>query len=230
MSGKALFEYPIRLAVLLCELVGKLYFRIGYRPRLTFTGKEVVSFRFREPSIIIANHTSTNDPILLLSLITHKRSIVVAKDWFEKKQFHWILSREKCIPCDRYNLDTEWALLAKKQLEAGNSVIIFPEGKCREDGLLNEFKSGFAFLARSTGVPVIPVGIDGVYRFGHRTQIVVGEAERIPRVKGIPSSAHLAERSEYFRQKVWRLKLFAKKAQAAELPPPESTPPEEVKT
>lgn len=229
MSGKALFEYPIRAAVWLCELVGKLYFRIGFRPQLTFTGKDVSSLHFREPSILIANHTSTNDPILLLSLITHKRSIVVAKDWFEKKQFHWILSREKCIPCDRYNLDTEWALLAKKQLEAGNSVIIFPEGKCREDGLLNEFKSGFAFLARSTGAPVIPVGIDGVYKLGHRTRLVVGDAEKISRVKGISSSAHLAERSEYFRQKVWKLKLLAKNVPFRELPPAESTPPEEVK-
>ncbi len=225
----AFFEYFIRLAVVLCEVVGKLYFRIGFRPKVMFTDPSVPSTRFKEPSIIIANHTSTSDPILLLTLITRKRSIVVAKDWFEMKKFHWILSREKCIPCDRYNLDTEWALLARKQLEAGNSVIIFPEGKCREDGLLNEFKSGFAFLARSTGAPVVSVGLDGIYRFGHRTRVVFGDAERICRVKGISSSEHLAERSEYFRKKVWRLKQLALGISGKDLPIAEKTPPEETK-
>ena len=106
-------------------------------------------------------------------------------------------------------MDTEWALIAKRELEKGNSVIIFPEGKCRYDGLLNEFKTGFAFLARSTGAPVLAVGLDGIYKFGHRTQVVVAEPEKIERVKGIPSSKHLAERSEYFRQKIWTLKQKA---------------------
>ncbi len=226
----AIFEPFIRLAVVLCEVLGKLYFRIGFRPKVTFTDPSITSTRFREPSIVIANHTSTSDPILLLTLITRKRSIVVAKDWFEMKKFHWILSREKCIPCDRYNLDTEWALLAKKQLEAGNSVLIFPEGKCREDGLLNEFKSGFAFLARSTGAPVVSVGLDGIYRFGHRTRVVFGDAERIGRVKGISSSKHLAERAEFFRQKVWRLKQQALGISGKDLPVAENTPPEETET
>ena len=39
--------------------------------------------------------------------------------------------------------------------------------------------------------------------------MVVGDAEKIERVKGVPSSKHLAERSEYFRQKVWTLKQRA---------------------
>lgn len=225
----AIREFFIRIAIVLCELAGKLYFRIAFRPKIVFTDPSVNSLRISTPSILIANHTSTFDPILLLTLFTQKRSIVVAKDWFEMKKFHWILSRERCISCDRYNLDTEWALKAKKALEAGDSVIIFPEGKCREDGLLGEFKQGFAFLARSTGAPVIPIGIDGIYKFGHRTQVVFGKAEPIPRVKGIPSSKHLTERSEAFRQKVWKLKLKALGAADRELPPAENTPEEVAK-
>ena len=118
-------------------------------------------------------------------------------------------------------------MLAKRELEKGNNVIIFPEGKCRYDGLLNEFKTGFAFLARSTGAPVLSVGIDGIYKRGHRTQIVVSEPEKIERVKGIPSSKHLAERSEYFRQKVWGLKQRALGVtNAPELPVAAETPEE----
>jgi len=93
---------------------------------------------------------------------------------------------------------------------------------------LNEFKTGFAFLARSTGAPVLSVGIDGIYKIGHRTQVVVDEPEIIERVKGIPSSKHLAERSEYFRQKVWNLKQQALGQQGAVLPVASETPEEIV--
>ena len=153
---------------------------------------------------------------------------MVAKDQVEDPHFRWALSRFKnVVPCDRFNLDTEWALLAKKELEKGNSVIIFPEGKCRYDGLLNEFKTGFAFLARSTGAPVLSLGIDGIYKVGHRTRVVVGEPETIERVKGVPSSKHLAERSEYFRQKIWGLKQQALgKTEIPELPCAAETPAE----
>ena len=45
-------------------------------------------------------------------------------------------------------------------------------------------------------------------------------------MKGIPSSKHLAERSEYFRQKVWNLKQQAIGQQGAVLPVAAETPEE----
>ena len=208
----------------------RVYLLVAYRPKIEYVGETVKSPRLKTPSVIIANHTSMLDPLMMLAIFFHHRSIVVAKDQVEDPHFSWALTRVKCvIPCDRFNLDTEWALIAKKELEKGNSVIIFPEGKCRYDGLLNEFKTGFAFLARSTGAPVVSVGLDGIYKFGHRTRVIVGESEKIERVKGVPSSKHLAERSEYFRQIVWKLKQQAlAKAEISELPVAAETPAEEA--
>jgi 1-acyl-sn-glycerol-3-phosphate acyltransferase len=73
---------------------------------------------------------------------------------------------------------------------------------------------------------VLSVGLEGVYKIGRRTRIVVGEPEKIERVKGIPSSKHLAERSEYFRQKVWKLKQRAIGQTGAILPVAAETPEE----
>ena len=186
----------------------RVYLFVAYRPKIEYVGESVKSPRLKTPSVIIANHTSMLDPLMMLAIF---------------------FRRVKCvIPCDRFNLDTEWALLAKRELEKGNNVIIFPEGKCRYDGLLNEFKTGFAFLARSTGAPVVSVGLDGIYKFGHRTRVVVGESEKIERVKGVPSSKHLAERSEYFRQKVWALKQKALGVAEAPVLPVAAETPEEV--
>lgn len=223
-----LFELFMQLVMVVVIYTVRVYLFVAYRPKIVFTDGSVKSSRLKTPSILVANHTSMWDPLMMLAIFFHKRSIVVAKDQIEDPHFSWALTRVKCvIPCDRFNLDTEWALIAKKEIEKGNSVIIFPEGKCRYDGLLNEFKTGFAFLARSTGAPVVSVGLDGIYKFGHRTQVVVGGSEKIERVKGIPSSQHLAERSEYFRQKVWKLKQAAIGAtEARELPVAADTPEE----
>jgi 1-acyl-sn-glycerol-3-phosphate acyltransferase len=50
-------------------------------------------------------------------------------------------------------------------------------------------------------------------------------------VKGIPSSKHLAERSEYFRQKVWALKQRALGvAEPPVLPVAAETPSEQIPT
>ena len=223
-----LFELFMQLVMVIVIYTVRVYLFVWYRPKVSFVGETVKSPRLKTPSVIIANHSSMWDPLMMLAIFFHHKSIVVAKDQIEDPHFSWALTRVKCvIPCDRFNLDTEWALIAKRELEKGNSVIIFPEGKCRYDGLLNEFKTGFAFLARSTGAPVLSVGVDGIYKRGHRTQIVVSEPEKIERVKGIPSSKHLTERSEYFRQKVWGLKQQALgKTEVAPLPVAAETPEE----
>ena len=224
-----LFELFMRLVMVVVIYTVRVFLYVWYRPKVEFVGESVKSSRLKTPSVLIANHTSMLDPLMMLAIFFHKRSIVVAKDQVEDPHFSWALTRVKCvIPCDRFNLDTEWALIAKKELEKGNSVIIFPEGKCRYDGLLNEFKTGFAFLARSTGAPVVSVGLDGIYKFGHRTRVIVDDAEKIERVKGVPSSKHLAERSEYFRQKVWKLKQKALGVAEAPVLPVAAETPEEV--
>jgi 1-acyl-sn-glycerol-3-phosphate acyltransferase len=225
----SLFEILMHLVVVVVIYTVRVFMFAWFRPKVEWTGNTVKSAHLKTPSVIIANHTSMLDPIMMLAVFFYNHSIVVAKDQVEDPHFSWALTRAKCvIPCDRFNMDTEWALLAKRELEKGNSVIIFPEGKCRYDGLLNEFKTGFAFLARSTGAPVLSVGLDGIYKFGHRTHVVVAEPERIERVKGIPSSKHLAERSEYFRQKVWNLKQRALGVAEVSTLPVSAETPEEV--
>lgn len=226
---KQILDLPMMAVVYLCEVLVRIYFALIIRPQVVFTDASVQKFKFSEPSIVILNHTTMLDPLLIMALVRRPRNILVAKDQYELPYFHWILKRFKAIPIDRFDpWDTSWLAPTKKALASGSSIIIFPEGKCREDGLLNEFKSGFAMLARSTGAPVVSVAFDGIYKFGHRTQVRVGNAEKIERVKGVSSSDYLAEKSEYFRQKIWSLKQQALGKTGEVLPPPSETPAEVV--
>lgn len=200
----------------------RLYMYVLYRPKAHFVDKAVQTNRLKKPCIVIANHTTIVDPPFILSVLRGKTAIVIAKDWFEKPGINWICRAANGIPCDRFNLDTEWALLAKKELKKGRSVIIFPEGKCREDGDLNEFKPGFAFLARSTGFPVVCIGLDGTYTFGHRIHYVVDVPRHIERTKGVASSVDLENQSAQMRERVKRLKAGAVRRSIAALPAPET--------
>lgn len=218
------------LAVKTCEYVVRFYVAFIVRPKLVFTDPSVQKkLKFSEPCIVIANHTTTFDPLMLMHLVKGKRNILVAKDWYEMPKFHWLLKRFNAIPIDRYNpLDASWLSLTKKNIAKGFSIVIFPEGKCREDGLLNEFKSGFAMLSRSTGLPIVSIGIDGIYKRGHRPVLCISGKEKVERVKGVPSGEYLSEKSEYFRQKVWNLKQQALGRTGVVLPVAKYTPEEVV--
>lgn len=200
----------------------RIYMHVVYRPKAHFVDRKIQTNRLKTPCIVIANHTTIVDPPFLLSILKGKTSVVIAKDWYEKGGINWICRAANGVPCDRFNLDTEWALLAKKQLKKGRSVVIFPEGKCREDGELNEFKSGFAFLARSTGCPVVSIGLDGKYSFGHRIHYVVDVPRVIERTKGLSSSVDLENHSAQFRERVKLLKKCAIAHSLDQLPPPET--------
>ena len=63
---------------------------------------------------------------------------------------------------------------SKRVIDAGWSVLYFPEGRRSETGALLEFKSGIGMLAVLTGRPVVPVGIKG-------TEDVMPMGARYPR-------------------------------------------------
>lgn len=185
------------------------FINIAFRPKALYVNKQIQSRKFKEPAIIVANHTAYWDPVFILSVLRGKTTIVIAKDKYEKKAVHWIAKGIHAVPVDRFNMDTDWIMAAKNAVKDGYSVIIFPEGKTRRDGELNEFKSGFAFLAKITGAPVVPVGLEGVYKFGRRCHYVIGTPEKITRTPGVPSSQDLSDKSELFRQKVYSYKKCA---------------------
>lgn len=165
----------------------------------------------KTPSVIIANHTSHKDALFLFSTIRDTDiAMLVARDWYDKPQFNWIMKRAGCIPCDRFGLDTAWLRDALSALKDGKSILIFPEGRTRNDGELNEFKSGFSMLASLSGAPVISIGLSGKYKPFCKTHYVVGAPETLDRTKSM-NSEYLKEKSDEFRLTVSRLKKEALK-------------------
>ena len=63
---------------------------------------------------------------------------------------------------------------ARSVLDAGEVVVILPEGTRSRDGVLAEPRPGVALLATRTGVPVLPIGVSN-------TDHLLGRGSALPR-------------------------------------------------
>lgn len=120
----------------------------------------------RGPAVIIANHTSHFDTLIVLSVLPDKlydqTAVVAAADRFytEKLKGAWYSLRYNAFPIARHGgsaaLDySEWLL------RNDWSLLIFPEGTRSKTGDLLPFHPGPAILAKRQGLPVLPVHIQG---------------------------------------------------------------------
>ncbi len=118
------------------------------------------------PAVIVANHTSHFDTLIVLSILPDRlydrTAVVAAADRFytETLKSAWYSLRYNAFPISRHGgsaaLDySEWLL------RHDWSLLIFPEGTRSKTGDLLPFHPGPAILARRQGVPILPVSIQG---------------------------------------------------------------------
>ena len=119
--------------------------------------------------IILANHQSTWETLMIPILFKPIVSWVLKKELFKIPFFGWALSMVKPIAIDRSSGCTAVEQVTqggKARLDEGNWVCIFPEGTRVMPGASARYKMGGALLAKycadnadagSTGYPVYPV-------------------------------------------------------------------------
>lgn len=125
--------------------------------RVRVTGLENVPNEDR--LLIIANHESFLDG-LLLGLFLPKRATFVVHTGVLKHFFFrlWL----KMTP--HLSVDPASPLAMKKviqRLNAGENVVIFPEGRITLTGALMKVYDGPGFVAAKTGVKILPVRVEG---------------------------------------------------------------------
>ena len=153
-------DLPIwmRMVALACRIGARLFANV------VVEGLENVP---RTGAVILAiNHVSNADAFVTGSWIT-PRLRTRRIHWLGKKElFDWpvfgsMASRGGIHPVDRSTADVEAFRIATRILEAGDVLIIFPEGTRSPDGALQEPKDGLAVLALRTNAQIVPIGING---------------------------------------------------------------------
>ena len=113
------------------------------------------------PVIIVSNHVTYADPVLASIPVRRRVYYMAWNALFGVPGLSWLIRRLRAFPVEIESADPRAAREAVRLLQAGEAVMIFPEGGRSPDGRLQRFKPGAFRLACSLGVPVLPVTIVG---------------------------------------------------------------------
>lgn len=137
------------------RFVGHVFFRLYNR--CVITGNEHVPAK--SPYLVVANHSSILDGIILGSSLPHPTHIMVKKEAFDNPMTGWFLRKALAFPVDRAKPDPTTIKTALRVLADGHVLGIFPEGTRNLRGLIRPFKSGAIKFAIRQKVPILPAFI-----------------------------------------------------------------------
>jgi 1-acyl-sn-glycerol-3-phosphate acyltransferase len=115
------------------------------------------------PAIVVCNHVSYMDPIVLAGSVRRPMRFVMWYKIFQIPMLNFIFRTMKAIPIagareDREIMDEAFEKV-DAELAAGNIVCIFPEGAITRDGEIARFRPGIEKILRRRPVPVVPASL-----------------------------------------------------------------------
>ena len=131
---------------------------IGMGFNYKIEGSEV--FEDGKSYVLVANHTSMTDIMLMLIAVKKHPFVFVGKKELTKIPIFGFIYKRVCILVDRANSKSRYQVFerAQKRIEQGLSICIFPEGGVPEEHIiLDEFKDGAFRIAIEHGLPIVPM-------------------------------------------------------------------------
>jgi 1-acyl-sn-glycerol-3-phosphate acyltransferase len=126
------------------------------------------------PLILAANHASNLDaPVIgawLIPKLGRRIHWLGKKELFDWPVVGWMAANGGVHPVDRGAADVEAFRLARRILDEGQVLFVFPEGTRSPDGSLQAAHDGLASLALRTGAPIVPIAIAGSSKVWPRGQ------------------------------------------------------------
>ena len=140
------------IAKCICWIIFKLLFR------LKVTGQENIPQD--GPFIIVANHSSLLDPVILGVSVRPKVIFIAAAYLFKIGWLGYMLRKFNSIPVQREN-DIKAIKQSLEILKRDGVLGIFPEGGIDRQKNNLPVRAGAAYLAAKIGVPIVPIKIKG---------------------------------------------------------------------
>ena len=133
----------------------------GLRVRLDPTIREI------RGAVVICNHLSYLDPLLLIALLP-RHVTFVKRRFFSVPVFGWCLRAAGYVAAAEGTGLDEGTLRRldglRRHVEQGGTLFVFPEGRRARNGELGKFHAGAFRLARRFGVPLELVRLEGTDR------------------------------------------------------------------
>ena len=137
----------------LSRLAGRLFFRfrVIHRERMIQTG----------PVILAMNHQSYLDPPLAGTACDRAIYFLARRTLLDVPLLGWVLPKLNVIPVNQEGVDRSAIKALIRVLQAGNGVLVFPEGSRTPDGTLQPAEPGLGLVIAKTLAPVVPMRIFG---------------------------------------------------------------------
>lgn len=119
-------------------------------------------------SFFMSNHVNLFDPFVLNSRIPQLVRGLELESHFKIPVYGWLMKGFGNVPVPDRLTKKGYALMherTKTAIDAGTSLIVFPEGSRTRTGLLGKFRPGVFRIAAEVGAPIVPVTIVGSYDF-----------------------------------------------------------------
>jgi 1-acyl-sn-glycerol-3-phosphate acyltransferase len=138
---------------------GKILFKLYFRWELY--GVENVPLQ--GGGLIVSNHASFLDPVLLGTSLPRSIHYLARKSLFKNKLISYVLRSVNAVPVDRDGNGMAGLKAILERLQSGCVVNLFPEGTRTLDGKLQKARSGVGLAVMKSNVPVIPTRIFGSF-------------------------------------------------------------------
>lgn len=118
-------------------------------------------------AVIVCNHVSYLDPLLLIALFERHRTLVKAR-FFSHPVFGWIIKKSGYFPASGEGKSARMMIeqmeTMKDFLGSGGNLFIFPEGTRSRDGRLGELNQGAMKIARLCKAPIYVLRVSATDR------------------------------------------------------------------
>ncbi len=177
-------------------LQGLLRLLLGTLLRVRITGAE--NLNTTGPVIYASNHQSLLDGPLLFSLLGPQAAFAMTRVWADRP-FMQAVGRLVPILATDHTKPMSIKAMARR-IAAGQSCVIFPEGRITATGALMKIYPGTSWLVDQADVPVIAIHIEGLEfsrqsrpkagfprRWFPKVRLTIGPAQRLsldPAIKG----------------------------------------------
>ncbi len=118
----------------------------------------------RGPILLAVNHRGYMDPPYLAMVTKRQLHLMAKQPLFMIPVFGPYIRAMGAFPVKRGAADRGAIRQAIDELKAGHVLGIFPEGTRAEPGTLLPAERGFALIAKQTGIPIVPIALEGTDR------------------------------------------------------------------
>jgi 1-acyl-sn-glycerol-3-phosphate acyltransferase len=133
------------------------------------------------PYIFAQNHTNHFDHVAMYNATPHFKQGLELETHFAYPFYGWFMKARGTIPVpkDRQGRTEAVREGIRREIEAGRSILAFPEGTRTVGGRLGPLRKGIFVIARDLGVPIVPTAVTGAFDMMRKGSLVIRPGNEI---------------------------------------------------